>query len=267
MDNAIEFKWVWKTPDLRNVKQPDILTPEEMIDLIERVDNVRVDPLLGLRNQCMLAMTFFSCFRAIEVSQWKVKECLYPDGSICHITHVRKDGTKGKYPMKAPVVIQEQREMLDKWLNARVKHRIKLDKSGSTKYRGLDPESHVFLSNWRGVWQNFSLTRKVSKGKEYLVATAVQNLLSKLYKEYGFPRSSSHAGRHSMARFAEKLLNKKNNPHARFILQNLLHHRCEEAQNDYTEVIDYKRVKAAHQAMLPKPKKRGRPKKGDKYGN
>jgi len=43
------------------------------------------------------------------------------------------------------------------------------------------------------MWQPFSLTRKVSKGKEYKVATAVQNLLTKLYKDYGYLNSSSHA--------------------------------------------------------------------------
>jgi hypothetical protein len=67
----------------------------------------------------------------------------------------------------------------------------------------------MFLSNWRGTWQKFSLTRKVTKGKEYMVATAVQNLLTKLYKGYGFPNSSSHAGRHSMARFAKSYLIRK----------------------------------------------------------
>jgi hypothetical protein len=34
--------------------------------------------------------------------------------------------------------------MLQKWLDARVKYRIGIDKSGSTDYLGLDPESHVF---------------------------------------------------------------------------------------------------------------------------
>lgn len=260
MSNNLEYKWVWKVPKLRTVKQPETLTPEEFLDFVERVDNERVDALMALRNQCMLLMTYFSCFRAVEVSQWKVKECLSPSGNICQITHIRKEGTKGKYPIKAPVVIKEQREMLGKWLDARVEYGICVDKSGSKDYRGLDPESHVFLSNWRGTWQNFSLTRKVTKGKEYHVATAVQNLLSKLYKGYGFPDSSSHAGRHSMARFVEKLLDKKGNSDADKIIQNLLHHRSEEAQRDYTEVINFDHVRKCAKNIMPRPKKRGRPK-------
>ena len=57
--------------------------------------------------------------------------------------------------------------MLNKWLEARVKYRIGMQKEPTGDYLDLDPESHVFLSNWRGTWQNFSLTRKVVKNKEY----------------------------------------------------------------------------------------------------
>lgn len=252
------FKWVWKVPKLKKTKQPETLTPEEFLDFVERIDNFTVDPLMALRNQCMLLMTYFSCFRAVEVSQWKVKECLSPNGTICQMTRVRKEGTKGNYPMLAPVVVIEQREMISKWLDARVEYRIGVDKTGATDYRGLDPESHVFLSNWRGTWQNFSLTRKVTKGKEYWVATAVQNLLSKLYKGYGFSKSSSHAGRHSMGRFAQKLLEKKGNPDVDRIVQNLLHHRSEESKNDYTD-IDFNHIRKCAKNIMPRPKKRGRP--------
>lgn len=262
MSDDLAYKWVWHVPELRTVKQPETLTPEEFLDLVERIDNENVDALIALRNQCMLLMTYFSCFRAIEVSQWKVKECLSPSGKICEMTRIRKDGTKGKHPIIAPVVVVEQREMLDKWLDARAKYSICIDKSGSKDYRGLDPESHVFLSNWRGVWQSFSLTKKVTKGKEYQVATAVQNLITKLYKEYGFPNSSSHSGRHSMGRFAQKIMEKKGNPDTDRIIQNLLHHRSEEAKRDYTD-INFDHIRKCAKNVMPKPKKRGRKPKND----
>lgn len=262
-DDEIDFKWRWDPPSLRSVKQPEVLSPDEFLDLVERVDNERVDPLIGLRNQGMLLTTYFSCFRAVEVSQWKVKEALYPDGSLMFVTRLRKEGTKGNYSAIAHIPnVREYREYLNKWFDARVKHRIGLDKTGSENYRGLDPESHVFLSNWRGMWQPFSLTRKVSKGKEYMVATAVQNLLTKLYKEYGYVNSSSHAGRHSFARFAQRLLEKKGCTDTVRIIQTLLHHRTEEAQRDYTDV-DFNHIREVAKKMMPKPKKRGRPPKND----
>ncbi|PAJ75222.1 hypothetical protein CJF42_06120 [Pseudoalteromonas sp. NBT06-2] len=257
MSDDLAYKWVWNIPEMRTVKQPEVLSPEEFLDLIERLDNENVDALIALRNQCMMLMTYFSCFRAVEVSQWKVKECLSRTGTICQMTKLRKEATKGKYPIIAPVVVIEQREMLNKWLEARVKYNICTDKSGSKDYMGLDPDSNVFLSNWRGTWQNFSLTRKISKGKEYLVATAVQNLLTKLYKDYGFPRTSSHGGRHSFSRFAQKLLEKKNNPDAERILQNLLHHRSSESKRDYTDV-NFNHIRECAKKIMPRPKKRGR---------
>mgnify|MGYP005809751241 CR=1 FL=1 len=261
MSEELQVKWVWNVPDLRTVKQPETLSPDEFIDLVERIDNERLDALICARNQAMLWMSYGSCFRAIEVSQWKVKEALYPDGSLVHLTRLRAEATKGKYPAIAPIVIDEQREYVNRWLDYRVKHCIKLNKDGDEQYRGLDPESHVFLSNWRGTWQNFSLTKKVSKGKNYLVATAVQNLLSKLYKNYGFSNSSSHTGRHSMARLAQKLLNRKEldtDP----IVQNLLHHRDIKSQRDYTDV-DFNHIRKCAKEMFPKPKKRGRKPKND----
>ena len=256
-----EFKWLWKVPEMKKVKQPEILTPDEFLDLVIRIDNVLFDPLMAKRNQCMLLMTYFSCFRAIEVCQWQVKEALYPDGSICQLTRLRKEGTKGNYAALAPVVVKEQRDFLDEWFNARVTHRIGLAKDGSEEYRGLDPESHVFLSFHHGRWKNFSLTRKVTKGNEYFVATSVQNLLTKFYKEYGFSNSSSHAGRHSFARFSQRLLKKKGNKDVDKIIQNLLHHRTEDGQKSYTD-IDFDHIRKAAQQVMPRPKKRGpKPKK------
>ncbi|WP_299496454.1 tyrosine-type recombinase/integrase [uncultured Shewanella sp.] len=242
-------------PDLRTVKQPETLTPDEFIDLVERIDNERLDPLICARNQGMLWMTYGSCFRAVEVSQWKIKEAIYPNGDLVHLTKLRAAATKGNYPAIAPIVIDEQRQYVNKWLDYRVKHRIKLGQN-KAQYRGLDPESHVFLSFHRGIWQNFSLTRKISKGKEYFVATAVQNLISKLYKNYGFDNSSSHTGRHSMARLASKLLKQKS-LNADPIVQNLLHHRSIESQKDYTDV-DFKHIRECSRDMFPEPKKRGR---------
>jgi|TARA_Y100000592_G_C5213401_1_gene195998 integrase len=68
-----------------------------------------------------------------------------------------------------------------------------------------------------------------------------------------------HAGRHSFARFAQRLLEKKANPDTSRIIQTLLHHRTEGAQRDYTDV-DFNYIRKVAQTMMPKPKKRGRPK-------
>ena len=43
----IDFKWRWNPPSLRTVKQPETLTPDEFLDMVERVDNEGVDPLIG----------------------------------------------------------------------------------------------------------------------------------------------------------------------------------------------------------------------------
>ena len=35
MSNNLEYKWVWKVPKLRTVKQPETLTPEEFLDFVD----------------------------------------------------------------------------------------------------------------------------------------------------------------------------------------------------------------------------------------
>ena len=258
MGETTEFKWIWEVPDLRDVKQPDTVTPDEFMSLIQRIDNERVDPLIARRNQAMLWMTYGSLFRAVEVAKWTVKAALYPNGDLVRVTRLRAEQTKGNHPALAPIVIAEQRQIVSDWLDMRVKHRIGLDKQGRDKYRGLDPDSPVFMSFHHGVWKPFSLTRKVTKGKEYFVATVVQNLLTKLYKDYGHTKCSSHTGRHSMARFAEKMYKRRNDPDAQRIVQQLLHHRDPDSQRDYTD-IDFQHIRACAARMMPEPKKRGRP--------
>ena len=98
MSEKADFKWIWEVPDLRDVKQPDILTPDQFVDLIQRIDNERVDPLIAMRNQAMLWMTYGSLFRAVEVSKWTVKAALYPNGELVRITRLRAEQTKGNIP-------------------------------------------------------------------------------------------------------------------------------------------------------------------------
>lgn len=238
MSTESDFKWVFNPPQ-KQIKQPDIITPKEFESLIERVDNEGVDPLVGCRNQAILWMTYGSAFRAVECSKWLVREALYQSGELTRLTRIRADGTKGSHPIIAPIVIDKQRQHLERWLSLRVQHRIGLNQSGKhiEQYRGLDPNSPVFLSYRHYEWQPFSLTKKVTKGKEYMVATSMQNTISSLFKQYGHPNCSSHTGRHSISRLMAKILeDKKTDAELRKIIQNLLHHRDERSQDDYREI-------------------------------
>ncbi|OEE38255.1 hypothetical protein A1QO_02440 [Vibrio genomosp. F10 str. ZF-129] len=238
MTDELEFKWVLNPPK-KTVKQPDIISPNDFDSLVSRINNAGVDPLVAARNQSILWQTYGSAFRAIECSKWLIREALYPSGEIMKLTRIRSDATKGNYPIIAPVVIDKQRAYLDQWLQLRVKHRIGLNQTGKKVdlYRGLNPDSPVFLSYRHQEWQPFSLTRKVTKSREYFVATAMQNAISRLYKDYGHPNCSSHTGRHSISRLMAKVLEgKTTDVELRKVIQNLLHHRDERSQDDYREI-------------------------------
>lgn len=98
-------------------------------------------------------MTYFSLFRAIEVSQWKVKEALHADGTIRKLTRLRKEATKGDYPALAPVVVKEQRERLERWFAARMKYGINV----------TEEEDGKRLSLYRG---EYKLTNQVFSERE-----------------------------------------------------------------------------------------------------
>jgi site-specific recombinase XerD len=105
---------------------------------------------------------------------------------------------------------------------------------------------------------NVSMKRTHIKNRYYLV-------ISILYsnKDYGYFKSSSHTGRHSMARLAQKLLKRKD-LNTDVIVPNLLHHRSIESQSDYTDV-DFNHIRECTRNMFPQPKKRGpKPKSNNK---
>lgn len=233
-----KFTWVFDTPK-KKVKQPDTISLNDFESLVERIDNDSVDPLVASRNQALLWMTLASAFRAVECSKWTVKEALYENGQLMRLTRVSADSTKGSKPVLAPVIIDKQRQYIERWLELRVRHRVGMNYSGKKQhlYRGLDPDSPVFMSFHHGEWKPFSLTKKVVNNTEYMVATSMQNTITSLYKDYGHKGCSSHTGRHTIARLAQKILSKQtSDSELKAIIQNLLHHRDPESQEQYTDI-------------------------------
>lgn len=246
----IDFKWVFNPPK-KEVKQPDTISLKDFESLIERIDNPSVDPLIAARNQAILWVTLGSAFRAIECSKWLVKEALYENGDLMRLTRLRTSATKGSHPIIAPVIIDKERFYIDRWLELRVKHRIGLNYGKrQERYRGLDPDSPVFMSNHHGEWKPFSVQRKTVKGREYEVCTSMQNTIKALYREYGHAGCSSHTGRHTIARLAQKILSKKcTDVELKATIQHLLHHRDIRSQDEYVD-IDWNQLREKTNKMF-----------------
>ncbi|WP_422483186.1 hypothetical protein [Vibrio harveyi] len=77
------------------------------------------------------------------------------------LTRLRTSATKGSHPIIAPVIIDKERFYIDRWLELRGKHRVRLIYGKrQERYRGLDPDSPVFMSNHHGEWKPFSERKK-----------------------------------------------------------------------------------------------------------
>nr|WP_224745897.1 tyrosine-type recombinase/integrase [Neiella litorisoli] len=219
-------------------KQAGVITPKEFQTLLMRLDLKDKDPVLVARDQCMLWMCYGSAFRAVEVAGWLIKEALYPNGQLCAMTRIRAAATKGSLPTIAPVVVHQQRNALEAWLNLRLEKSIMA--TTSKRYRGLNPDSPVFPRFYAGAWGHWAPTRKVSKGKDYLVFTNLQTHLSKLHQHFGFPQCSSHSGRRSVT---DALRRKQVDQET---IQGVLGHTCIESQLVYSD-LDLVAFDAAHQ--------------------
>ncbi|MBW8191307.1 tyrosine-type recombinase/integrase [Neiella marina] len=222
-------------------KQAGVISPKDFQTLLMRLDLKDKDPVLVMRDNCMLWMCYASAFRAVEVAGWLVKEAMYPNGQICSMTRIRAAATKGSLPTIAPVVVKQQRAILEAWLSMRVEKGIML--GNSKRYRGLNPDSPVFPRYYAAAWGHWAPTRKVTKGKQYLVHTNLQTHLSKLHQHYGFPQCSSHSGRRSVT---DALRRKGVEPET---IQGVLGHSCIDSQLVYSD-LDLAAFDSAHENLF-----------------
>ncbi len=184
---------ILEPPEGWRPKQAGVIDIRQFYTLLDRLDLKDVDPVLVLRNQCILMQTWASAFRAKSCAKWLVREALYPNGQLVSMTRIRSDGTKGDSSVIVPVVVRQQREMLERWIDMRLEHGIMV--SSKKEYRGLLPDSPMFPRWYAGAWGHWSPTRKTTKGKQYLVYTNIQTMISKFYQNHGYPACSSHSGR------------------------------------------------------------------------
>lgn len=87
---------------------------------------------------------------------------------------------------------------LDAWLAVRLQRRWGL--SGADEYRGLRPGSKLVMTHKRQAFELAFKHRELDSGPEvYRACDALQQTITRLYRQAGIKQGSSHSGRRSLA--------------------------------------------------------------------
>lgn len=161
---------------------------------------------LGRRNVAITMMLFGSGMRINEVAQLTIKDLLRPNGELKGTFILPGKYTKTGKSRVVYIVVPQQIEALDLWLAERIYEKAMA--SGEDTYRGLIPDSPLFLSKKGKNWRKFAFNAKRYKTKEgmkeTLVCSSLENLMRDIIKGAGLQGGSSHSGRRSLATWLDR---------------------------------------------------------------
>ncbi|AYV11545.1 MULTISPECIES: site-specific integrase [Shewanella] len=150
----------------------------------------------GTRDAALLLCLFGTGLKPGEVAGLQVADYLNADGSV------KVDST-----LRADIAFNSRERPLH-WVNTRLiaaidehlAERVRLGHGMTNRpaaYRGLDPQSGLFVSGRTG--ESLKLTRIESDGVVTYRAEQVSALISKLFKQAGIEGASAQSGRRTMA--------------------------------------------------------------------
>ncbi len=177
--------------------QATTLKPGQIRHLLRVTDGTSRCPE---RDCLILLLGITGGLRVSEIAQIEVQDVLFPSGLIRQEVSLRAAITKGCRQRCIYLTHSQTIVALERY----IAHRIKQD-SGTeltaTRYRGLSPNTPLILKQNGG---NFSMNTKrrvnyAGLQVDYAAADSLQAHITKLYKDAGIKRGSSHSGRRSFA--------------------------------------------------------------------
>ena len=149
--------------------------------------------------RCALVLSH-AAMRVTEIALLQTKSILYPSGKIREEIYLPASICKGLRPRTIWLTNKLSREIVQEWINFRIKKRWGTVINGA-EYQGLIPESRFLYSN-RG--RPYALTKKdrlMMDGsiKTYWASDALEHIIRQIYKKAGLHQASSHSGRKSLA--------------------------------------------------------------------
>jgi site-specific recombinase XerD len=146
----------------------------------------------------MLYLTHTTGIRVTELALLEVADVLYPSGAIRAEVYLRAEITKGCRARNIYLTQLKCLISIEQWIAVRLRRGWGI--SSEVEYRGLRPGLRLVITH-KG--QPFELAFKhrelASDPEVYRACDALQQTISRLYRQAGIKRGSSHSGRRSLA--------------------------------------------------------------------
>ena len=155
--------------------------------------------------------------RVTELALLEVADVLYPSGAIKPEVYLRADITKGCRPRNIYLTHAKCLAALDAWF--------------ADEYRGFRPGSKLVMTHKGQAFELAFKHRQLDSGPEvYRACDALQQTISRLYRQAGIKHGSSHSGRRSLA---AKVLAATGDVEA---VQTILGHACLDHSKPYLSI-------------------------------
>lgn len=150
----------------------------------------------GTRDAALLLTCFGTGMTVTEISRIKVSDYLAESGQVLRDSQVRPEIA---YNHKSRPLCWTNKKLTNA-IDAHLAERVERGHGVSTRkaaYRGLDPDSPLFVSGRTG--EGLKISAKRRDGKTYYSATQLSRIFSRLFEQAGIEGASAQSGRRTLA--------------------------------------------------------------------
>lgn len=150
------------------------------------------------RDVMLLWVTHTTGIRVTELALLEIGDVLYPSGAIKSEVYLRADITKGCRPRNVYLTHARCLSALDAWFEVRLRRRWGI--SRADEYRGFHPGSKLVMTHKGQAFELAFKHRQSNSGPEvYRACDALQQTITRLYRQAGIKQGASYSGRRSLA--------------------------------------------------------------------
>jgi|TARA_A100001518_G_C1227220_1_gene79975 site-specific recombinase XerD len=150
------------------------------------------------RDVMLLWVTHTTGIRVTELALLEVADVFYPSGAIKPEVYLRAEITKGCRARNIHLTNPKCIAAIEAWIAIRLERAWAI--SSEAEYRGLRPDSRLVMTHKGQAFELAFKHRMLDTGPEvYRACDALQQTITRLYKQAGIKGGSSHSGRRTLA--------------------------------------------------------------------
>ena len=150
------------------------------------------------RDVMLLWVTHSTGIRVTELSLLEIRDIMHPSGQLRAEVYLRGAITKHGHPRVIYLSHSKTVSAVEAWLTYRQRRGWMLGRDGN--YRGFRADERLVLTHKGRAFELAFKPRQISTGIEmYRCCDALQQAMSRIYRQAGIKGGSSHSGRRTLA--------------------------------------------------------------------